>query len=96
MKHALIHVLVFILALQVYAQKVIFPQEQQAGTAISVVSDNTYTLANELFSASFILSDGKLAFGGCETMGLKPCEDLFSIRLANGTEVTRGETRRLP
>lgn len=88
MKHALIHVLVFILALQVYAQKVIFPQEQQAGTAISVVSDNTYTLANELFSASFILSDGKLAFGGCETMGLKPCEDLFSIRLANGTEVT--------
>lgn len=87
MKQIFFSVLAFILTLQISAQKVIFPQEQQAGTAISIVNDNTYTLANELFSASFILSDGKLLFGGCETMGLKPSKELFGIRLANGTEV---------
>ena len=87
MKQTLLLFFAFVLALQVSAQKVIFPQEQQAGTATSAVVDDTYTLANDLFSASFILADGKLTFGGCEAMGLKPSDNLFSIRLGNGTEV---------
>ena len=87
MKQTLLLAIAFVLTLQVAAQKVIFPQEQQAGTAISMVSDNTYTLANDLFSASFVLNEGKLTFGGCEAMGLMPSENLFSIRLSNGTEV---------
>ncbi|MBR6140842.1 MAG: hypothetical protein IKQ37_03635 [Bacteroidaceae bacterium] len=70
-----------------FSQSVIFPQEQQAGVATSSVVGATYTLGNDLLSASFVLSDGKLTFGGCEAMGLKPSEDLFSIRLGNGTEV---------
>ena len=80
--------------LSVFSQSVIFPQEQQAGTATSSVLSSsgetegaTYTLSNDLLSASFVMSDGKLTFGGCETMGMKPSEDLFSIRLGNGTEV---------
>ena len=75
------------LALTVHAQKVIFPQEQQAGTAISSASDGTYTLANNLLSATFVQTNGKLAFGGCAAMGLKANDDLFSLRLGNGTEV---------
>ena len=88
MKQTFLLVLASVLALQVSAQKVIFPQEQQAGTATSTVSDNTYTLANDLFSASFILADGKLTFDGCEAMGMLPSDDLFSIRLGSGKEVT--------
>ena len=87
MKQTLLLSFAFVLTLQAAAQKVIFPQEQQAGTAISSVSNDTYILANDLFSASFVLSDGKLTFGGCEAMGLMPSNDLFSIRLGNGTEV---------
>ena len=88
MKQTSFFAVVFVLALQVSAQSVIFPQEQQAGTATSaVVADDTYTLANDLFSASFVLIDGKLTFGGCEAMGMMPSDDLFSIRLGNGTEV---------
>lgn len=70
-----------------HAQKVIFPQVQQAGTATSAVSDGTYTLGNDLLTATFIHADGHLTFGGCEAMGLKAANDLFSIRLANGTEI---------
>ena len=101
-------VLAIAMALHASAQKVIFPQEQQAGEATSVVLPSlggdgglgailpsfggdgggfSYTLANDLFSASFVLADGKLTFGGCEAMGLLPSDDLFGIRLANGTEV---------
>ncbi len=75
------------LSLHVSAQKVIFPQEQQAGEATSAVVGDTYTLSNDLLSASFVLTDGKLTFGGCEAMGLKPSDDLFGIRLGSGTEV---------
>ncbi len=75
------------LSLHVSAQKVIFPQEQQAGEATSAVVGDTYTLSNDLLSASFVLNDGKLTFGGCKAMGLKPSDDLFSIRLGSGTEV---------
>ncbi|MBO7067227.1 MAG: hypothetical protein J6W52_00890 [Bacteroidaceae bacterium] len=87
MKQTLSFFFIFALVLQISAQSVIFPQEQQAGTATSLVSDDTYMLANDLFSASFILSNDKLRFCGCEAMGLKAGEDLFGIRLANGTEV---------
>ena len=69
-----------------FSQSVIFPQQQQAGTATSSVVGETYMLSNNLLSASFVLNDGKLTFGGCEAMGLKPSDDLFSVRLSNGTD----------
>ena len=87
MKKLILLTFAFLLTFAVNAQKVIFPQEQQAGTASSSVSDGTYTLANNLLTATFIHADGKLTFGGCTAMGLQPSEDLFSIRLGDGTEV---------
>ena len=78
----------------VRAQSVIFPQEQQAGTAhlTSVVSDSgdgeEYMLGNDLFDALFVKSDGKLHFAGCPQLGLLGGTELFSIRLQNGSEVS--------
>lgn len=63
------------------AQSVIFPQSQQAGVATSSVSGGSYTLSNDLLSATFTHAGGKLTFDGCEAMGLLPAADLFSIRL---------------
>ena len=91
MKKLFLLTLVFVLSLTAGAQKVIFPQAQQAGTATSSQSGDTYTLANDLLSATFIQADGKLTFGGCDALGLLPAGDLFSIRLANGTEIASSQ-----
>ena len=73
------------------AQAVIFPQEQQAGTAVATQSGDVFTLKNDLFEASFRLSGGRLMFDGCEAMGLKPGTELFTIRLNNGTEIAASQ-----
>ena len=91
MKKLALSALALLLNLTIQAQKVIFPQAQQAGTATSSVSDGTYALGNDLLSATFIHSDGKLTFGGCKNMGLKASDELFSIRLGNGTEVSSSQ-----
>ncbi|MBP5340400.1 MAG: hypothetical protein J6W75_02885 [Bacteroidaceae bacterium] len=83
----LLTLIVALVTMQAWGQAVIFPQEQQAGFATSSVSGSTYTLSNDLLSATFIHADGQLSFGGCEAMGLQPGNELFSIRLGNGTEV---------
>ena len=88
MRKLILTCVTLLLMAQSYAPKVIFPQAQQAGTATSSFSEDTYTLANDLLSATFIHADGKLTFGGCAAMGLLPSDDLFSIRLGNGTEVS--------
>lgn len=87
MKKLVLLAFTLLLTLTIGAQKVIFPQAQQAGTATSSLTDGTYALANDLLSATFIHADGQLTFGGCEAMGLKASDDLFSIRLGSGTEV---------
>ena len=75
----------------VKAQSVIFPQQQQAGTAVATQSGDVFTLSNDLFEASFQQTGGHLVFNGCEAMGLKPGTELFTIRLGNGTEVAASE-----
>ena len=87
-----------LLTLAASAQKVIFPQQQQAGLATSSLTEGTYSLGNDLLTATFVRTDSKLTFGGCEAMGLKTGDDLFSIRLGSGAEVsssqmTLGEVR---
>ena len=86
-KNILLTLIVAFVTMQAWGQAVIFPQEQQAGIATSSISAGTYTLSNDLLSATFIHADGQLSFGGCEAMGLQPGNELFSIRLGNGTEV---------
>ena len=73
------------------AQSVIFPQQQQAGTAVATQSGDVFTLSNDLFEASFQQTSGHLVFNGCEAMGLKPGTELFTIRLGNGTEVAASQ-----
>ena len=77
------------------AQSVIFPQEQQAGTAVLTSADQassvTYTIGNDLLQADYVKTDGTLLFEGCDALGLKGGTELFSVRLANGTEITASE-----
>lgn len=69
----------------IVAQKVIFPQTQQAGNAVLETKDDVYTLKNNLLTASFVKSEGKLIFNGCEEMNLKPGTELFKVVLGDGT-----------
>ena len=70
-----------------WAQAVIFPQEQQPGTAkVKVVGDD-YTIGNDLFTAKFVKADGKLTFGGCEELGLMAGSEIFKVVLGDGTEI---------
>lgn len=76
----------------VQAQSVVFPQEQQAGTARLSESGDTYTLSNDLLSASFVKNaGGQLLFGGCEAMNLKAGSPLFRVVLGGGMSFTSSE-----
>ncbi len=81
-----------------HAQSVIFPQEQQAGSASLMEDNGEYTLSNDLFSVTFNKADGKLMFGGSANLFLLPGDELFSITLGDGTvvpasQMTLGEVR---
>ena len=69
-----------------HAQVVIFPQAKQAGAAKLKAKKGTYTLYNNLLTATFVEADGKLLFGGAPQLGLLPNTELFKIRLADGKE----------
>ncbi len=70
-----------------WAQSVIFPQQQQAGTAVVSQAEGVYSIGNELFTAKFVLAEGKLTFGGCEELGLLPGDEIFKVQLGDGTEI---------
>ena len=67
------------------AQSVVFPQKQQVGKAVLKSSGNTVTLRNNLFSVSFTKRNNSLRFDGCKAMNLLSADNLFRIRLADGT-----------
>ena len=75
----------------IVAQKVVFPQEQQAGVASASEADNEYTLKNALLTAKFVKTEGKLIFNGCEEMNLKPGTELFKVVLGDGTSFTSSD-----
>ena len=75
----------------VSAQKVIFPQEKQPGTAAVTVNGNEYAVSNDLFTAKFIKNNGKLLFNGCDELGLLPGSELFTVQLADGTVIPASE-----
>ena len=74
-----------------WAQAVIFPQEQQPGSAVVKVEDGEYTIGNDLFTAKFVKADGKLTFGGCEELGLIAGSEIFKVVLGDGTEIPASE-----
>lgn len=73
------------------AQAVIFPQQEQPGIAQSATDGTTYTLKNDLLTATFVKKDGHLTFGGCEAMNLNPGQELFKLVLGDGTTVLSSE-----
>ena len=77
------------------AQQVIFPQEQQAGTARLAHTANHYVLSNDLLTATFVESGGTLRFGGCPQLNLNAGTELFEIRTGNGQTVVRASEMQL-
>ena len=77
------------------AQQVIFPQEQQAGTARLSHTTNHYVLSNDLLTATFVESGGTLRFGGCPQLNLNADTELFEIRTGNGQTVVRASEMQL-
>lgn len=71
-----------------------FPSQQQPGVATISTATNSWTLSNELFSASYALVENDLLFMGSDEFGLKGNTELFSITLANGTVITSSEMQR--
>ena len=69
------------------AQSVIFPQQSQPGTAVATQNGDTYTLANDLLSASFTKANGRLTFAGCDALYLAAGTELFKVTLGDGTVV---------
>lgn len=70
-----------------YSQAVMFPQEKQPGTASLSEENGIYTISNELFAAQFKKENGKLLFNGCTELGLLAGTELFTVQLADGTEI---------
>lgn len=67
------------------AQVVIFPQIEQPGEAVATETDGTFTLSNDLLTATFVNENNHLKFGGCPEMGLKPGTEIFRITLGDET-----------
>ena len=80
-------------ATTVHAQRVVFPQQKQAGVAVLKAETQKYVLSNSLLEASYSVVDGKLRFDGCSTMDLLPSNDLFSVRLADCTEFASSDMK---
>ena len=72
---------------QLLAQAVIFPQQEQAGTAQATKKRSVFKLSNNLLTATYKLKGDKLVFGGCKALDLLPNENIFKIQIDNGTEV---------
>ena len=70
-----------------YSQAVMFPQEKQPGTANLSEENGIYTISNDLFAAQFKKENGKLLFNGCTELGLLAGTELFTVQLADGTEI---------
>lgn len=70
------------------AQRVIFPQQQQPGTARIATADNVWTVGNDLLSARFERHDNQLHFAGSPEFNLLPTDELFRIKLGNGTSIS--------
>ena len=76
---------------QMFAQNVIFPQQEQPGVACSSQSGDMFTLSNHLLCATFTRQGDQLLFGGCEALDLLPNKNIFKIQVDNGKEVPSSE-----
>ena len=88
--------LLVLLTVPVMAQRVVFPQQEQAGAASVAVAEGAdgstvYTLSNNLFSASFVQVDGHITFGGCDAMNLRAGTELFKLSKTAGSDINASD-----
>ena len=81
------------LSMSVNAQRVVFPQQKQAGVALLKATSKKLVLENDLLQASWSVKEGQLRFDGCKAMDLMPSSDLFRIRLADCTEFASSDMK---
>ena len=68
-----------------------FPSQQQPKKAKISSTTNSWSLSNNLFSATYTLGNGNLFFAGSDVFGLNKSNELFRITLADGTVVSSSE-----
>ncbi len=71
----------------IFANPIKYPSQTQPGNAELILEGNSYNFSNNLFSASYVLNEGKLTFGGSNEMNLKSGGEIFQVTLGNGTIV---------
>lgn len=75
-------------------QPAVYPAQQtSAGEARLTENAGVYTLANQLFTATFLLQDGKLTFGGCPEMNLEAGTELFQLQLGPEGTIVRNASQ---
>lgn len=68
----------------------VYPQQQVTpGEARLSESDSTYTLSNDVLSASFRVKDGKLTFAGSPEMNLVQGTELFQLVMGSSGNIIR-------
>lgn len=75
------------------AQVVEYPAMEKPGTAAvtAATTGDSWSLSNNLLSAKFVKTNGKLYFGGSPELGLQSGSELFRIKLGTGTTVKASE-----
>lgn len=74
-----------------FAETIEYPSLVKPGTANIAENPGRWTFSNNLFSASFVLHNGKLFFDGSPEMNLATGTEIFQIVLGNGTKVNASQ-----
>jgi len=93
-KSALLSFIMLLLGVVALAQTTYMPsvyplQQSTPGEAQLNEKDGVYTLGNEVLTATFVLQDGKLLFGGCPEMDLVAGTELFQFKLGPTGSIVR-------
>jgi hypothetical protein len=88
---AYLFIILLFFSISLAAATVEFPSTVQPGEASLVAEDNRWVFSNNVLSASFLVQDGKLYFGGSPQLSLASGTELFEIVLGNGTKVKASE-----
>lgn len=81
----------------VVTASVVFPQQQQPGSATSsvaaVAGGESVTISNDILSATYVSRDGYWSFGGSPQLGLEPGTELFTIILQDSKEIKSSQLK---
>ena len=83
-------------AMNQYTQAVVYPAQQTAVGAANLTvygqeGAKTYVLGNNVLTAAFVQTGGRLLFGGSEAMNLLAGTEPFTVAFGTGTKVAASE-----